>query len=448
MITQLRLQNFKSWRDTGSMPFAPLTGFFGTNSSGKSSILQFLMMMKQTVESHDRFRVLHTGDKNSYVDLGTFYDLIHNHEVPGQIDFLIEWRASKPVSYDLIEKVEYIEDDEDDEGFKRVKIVNQTSISMFNPNLRFKAKIEGDYNRIQLVHFTYAFDERLFGVQRKKDSNSYEWIIDNYPDAFNLELPESPSVVKSYDVDWRWTGDFVFAFEELFKNTFYLGPLRDYPNRIYPWSGEKPQDVGTRGEWAIPALLASPSEVKDKVAKWLRKVGLVHSFELRPIAPNRSDFYEVMVRLSAQAAEVPITDVGFGVSQLLPVLVLCYYVPENAIIILEQPEIHLHPAVQANLADLFIDVIKRRNVQIILESHSEHLLRRLQRRIAEEELQPEQAGLYFTSLQDGESKLKELDIDTFGNIRNWPQNFFGDEMGDLVAMTEAAMRRQMNGDHT
>jgi predicted ATPase len=417
------------------MPFAPLTGFFGTNSSGKSSILQFLMMMKQTVESHDRFRVLHTGDKNSYVDLGTFYDLIHNHEVPGQIDFLIEWRASKPVSYNSDKLAKF--DEKYDFMFPRNMLKSTYKIA-------FKAKIEGNDNGIQLVDFTYAFDQSSFGVQRKKDSNSYEWIIDNYEAPSDLDLAES-NIIKSYDLDLRWTGDFVFAFEELFKNTFYLGPLRDYPNRIYPWSGEKPQDVGTRGEWAIPALLASPSEVKDQVAKWLRKVGLVHSFELRPIAPKRSDFYEVMVRLSAQAAEVPITDVGFGVSQLLPVLVLCYYVPENAIIILEQPEIHLHPAVQANLADLFIDVIKTRNVQIILESHSEHLLRRLQRRIAEEELQPEQASLYFTSLQDGESKLEELDIDTFGNIRNWPQNFFGDEMGDLVAMAEAAMRRQMNG---
>ena len=68
---------------------------------------------------------------------------------------------------------------------------------------------------------------------------------------------------------------------------------------------------------------------------------------------------------------------GIGVSQVLPVLVLCYYVPEGSTIILEQPELHLHPSVQAGLADVFIDVIKHRNVQILLESHSEHLLRRL-----------------------------------------------------------------------
>ncbi len=124
-------------------------------------------------------------------------------------------------------------------------------------------------------------------------------------------------------------------------------------------------------------------------------------------------------------------------------MTLCYYVPEGSTIILEQPEIHLHPAVQSGLADVFIDVIKNRGVQIILESHSEHLLHRLQRRIAEEQLTPDDVALYFTKIEDGESKLDELDVDPYGNIRNWPQNFFGDEMGDLAAMTEAAMQRQM-----
>ena len=80
--------------------------------------------------------------------------------------------------------------------------------------------------------------------------------------------------------------------------------------------------------------------------------------------------------------DVRLTDVGFGVSQVLPVLILCSYAPEGSILILEHPEAHLHPKVQSELADVLIDVVKNRNVQIILESHSEHLLLRLMRRIA------------------------------------------------------------------
>jgi predicted ATPase len=101
--------------------------------------------------------------------------------------------------------------------------------------------------------------------------------------------------------------------------------------------------------------------------------------------------------------------------------------------------------VQAGLADVFIDAIKHRQVQIIIESHSEHLLRRLQRRMAEEKIEPSNTALYFTEMQGAQSVLTPLRLDHFGNIQNWPANFFGDEIGDLAAMGEAMLKRRVNG---
>src|SRR5690606_26485450 len=126
-------------------------------------------------------------------------------------------------------------------------------------------------------------------------------------------------------------------------------------------------------------------------AERLRAMRLIDDFDIRPIAPHRRE-YEVLVRTGPKSPEVKLTDVGFGVSQVLPVIVECLYVPRRSIVIFEQPEIHLHPSVQADLADLFVDAIraeedgKPRECQFIIESHSEHFLRRLQRRIAEEAL--------------------------------------------------------------
>jgi predicted ATPase len=153
--------------------------------------------------------------------------------------------------------------------------------------------------------------------------------------------------------------------------------------------------------------------------------------------------FQVWVRRSSRSPEVLITDVGFGVSQILPMITLCYYAPEGSTLLLEQPEIHLHPRIQAGLADVLIDAIQTRNIQIILESHSEHLLRRLQRRIAEKTLSPDQAALYFCAVDDGESHLKELKLDLFGNIQNWPEDFFGDEFGEIAAMQSAALERRL-----
>jgi predicted ATPase len=157
--------------------------------------------------------------------------------------------------------------------------------------------------------------------------------------------------------------------------------------------------------------------------------------------------YEVLLTTGPKLPKVKLTDVGFGLSQVLPVIVECFYVPPGSIVIFEQPEIHLHPKVQADLADLFVDAVRAREggvpraCQFIIESHSEHFLRRLQRRIAEEVLPASDAALYFVNTREGEARLEALDVDAYGNIKNWPEDFFGDEMGDLVARTEAQAKR-------
>jgi predicted ATPase len=457
MITELRTQKFKSWADTGTMRLAPITGLFGTNSSGKTSILQLLLLLKQTVESTDRQRVLNTGDERTYVDLGTFFDIIHAHQIPGAITFVLTWALKD-----------------------KLRVIDPASVQPRNlftiPALSFAATISGTNQSISVERFAYTFQtgsvntSHRFGMEQRTPTNGltrpeYAIIAEGYELKRTRGRPAAlPAPVKCYGFPDQvnafyqnagFLADFVLAFEELFNRTFYLGPLREHPQRDYTWGGERPQDVGRRGELAIAAMLASRDQptikvgkgtkrtktVEARVAMWLRELGLIHSFVLHPITENRKS-YEVRVRRTPHSSEVLITDVGFGVSQILPVLVLCYYAPEGATIILEQPEIHLHPRGQAGLADIFIDAVRTRNVQIILESHSEHLLRRLQRRIAEEALNPEQAALYFcTANAQGTSHAEALQLDPFGNITNWPKDFFGDEMGDLLAMTEAAMKR-------
>jgi predicted ATPase len=91
MLTKLNIRNFKAWRDTGEIRLAPITVFFGTNSSGKSSLLQLLLMLKQTAESPDRRRVLHPGDFNTPVELGTYRDLVFEHDIGNRISFRLEW---------------------------------------------------------------------------------------------------------------------------------------------------------------------------------------------------------------------------------------------------------------------------------------------------------------------------------------------------------------------
>jgi predicted ATPase len=453
MITKLRIGNFKSWHHTGALRFAPLTCFFGSNSSGKTSILQLLLMLKQTVESPDRKQVLNLGDDRSLVSLGTFRDVVFGHGPGRKLFWNLEWQLAKDLQ---------IADPE-----------RQGSILFSGREMRFDALLteQGDEGLLAVDHFLYMLGDSIFLMTRKSNkSDKYDLDVVG-PDTFKLrrtrgrkwDLPAPikcygfPDQVKAYYQNAGFLSDLELAFEQLFSGVFYLGPLREYPKRQYPWAGAQPADVGYRGEKAVEAILASRQRgekisrgrghkkltVEQYVAQWLQDLGLIHDFTVSAVTKG-SNLYQVKVRRTPGAAEVLITDVGFGVSQLLPVLVLCYYAPEGSTLILEQPEIHLHPSVQAGLADVFIDAIRTRNIQIVLESHSEYLVKRLQRRIAEEEggITNDDVALYFCSMAEKESTIEPLDIDQDGNIRNWPADFFGDEMGDIAARTRAAMNRK------
>lgn len=431
---------------------APITGFFGTNSSGKTAILQFILMLKQTIESRDRNTILNLGnDPYSYVKLGTTYDIVHNHKFPAQIEFSLTWKPQRIHKKELM--LLFVRESQEERSLYQIP---------HSPFLKFTSRFNINTDEVSLQLFKYSFQYSnhkwsYFGRRFLKINNEIRGEtfisgeLENDLLSFNEVYETLENPFKPYNATSQFDlyNDLHATFEDLFVNTYYLAPLRAYPERTYLWSGERPHDVGKLGELTVAAILASrktdPS-VEISVAKALKDLGLIHTFKLKAIAENRRD-YEILVQRSPNSPEVLITDVGFGVSQILPVLVLCYYVPKGSTVILEQPEIHLHPSVQAKLADVFIDAIKTRNIQIIIESHSEHLLRRLQRRVAEAKdgFTNEDAALYFCDMtDDGTSQLVPLELDTYGNINNYLQDFFGDEMGDLVAMTEAAMHRQMS----
>lgn len=451
MISSMRLQNFKSWADTGAIRFAPITAFFGANSSGKTSLLQALLLMKQTVESQDRGKVLELDEKrtNAYVNLGSFSNLLYRHDTNQEFEFDIRWLAEKQISFDdLPEPLE-------------------PRYNPINSEIDFKVRLAYQSQQVLVREFQYHFDdargEILVGMQAFADDGN---IGDKYDLAYkNIDLISNtgngkvsyarpgkhyafPDQVYRHFRNTDLLSQLVSAYEQLFYGLHYIGPLRSPVERNYAWSGGRPVDVGIRGENAIAILIAdqilpTPDQgrVAKKTAESLVKLGLIHGFDLRRINDSR-DLFEVVVQQDASSPEVPITDVGFGVSQILPVLVQCFSVPPGSTLLLEQPELHLHPSAQSHLADVLIGAAVDRDIQIVIESHSEHFLHRLQRRIAEETILASDAALFFVSMQNGRSKLDELILDDYGNISNWPENFFGDRMGDLIAMTEAAAARQ------
>ena len=455
MLTSLHIKNFKAWKDTGVIRLAPLTVIFGANSAGKSSLGHLLLALKQTSLSADRKRPLHLGDSNAMIDLGTFAECLHNHDLQNALDFELGWKIpGKELDVrDPLSQKKFSGDGLMLSVTLSADTKQQPRVDKLAYQLLRKGKIELAVN--------YCRDEK---GKIEIESNEYKflrntgrrWPLDE-PDKFYRISDQSRARFQNAE----FLSDFALNTEAALNRIYYLGPLREHPKRIYSWSGETPESVGQKGEFAVAAILAASAQDRKLnrgpkkhltrfdafIAQWFKDLGIIESFEVKPVAEGRKE-YEVVVKTHATASEVKITDVGFGVSQVLPALVQAFYCPPNSTIWMEQPEIHLHPQVQAELADVFISATqarengRERNVQLIVESHSEHFLNRLQRRIAEGAVAPEDVAVYFCRRAGSATELEPLRLNMFGEIENWPENFFGDEMADIAGRTLAAMQRK------
>ncbi|HZH75756.1 MAG TPA: DUF3696 domain-containing protein [Archangium sp.] len=440
MFTRLRIENFKAWRDTGDIRLAPLTVFFGPNSSGKTSLLQLLLLLKQTMESPDRKQVLNLGGNHGPIDFGSWQGMLFGGDISRGLRFGLGWRVPEAPCAG----------------------VRENSVLAGVP-MSFSAQIGSTSTApIGVREFLYTVGESSEGVGMRYNPGTQSY------DLFPSGLVSSLRGERALSAPRRFYGfpeevpgvpfeDYEFALERQLASTHYLGPMREAPNRLYMWSGEAPADVGFFGENTVAALLAAQERVLDLpdgqrsgfgeiLANWLVRMGLLESFETRSINPETSH-YRILVRTPGSRRQVDLTDVGFGVSQVLPVLVQLFYAEPDSTLMFEQPEIHLHPRIQSELADLFIETIKLRQansppgIQCLVESHSEHFLRRLQRRIAEGKLTSDETVLYFCKPGPDGSTIEELQIDKYGRISNWPEDFFGDAMGDTEQQMDTMLRR-------
>ena len=469
MFTRIRARNFKSWEDTGPVDLSRVTVFFGTNSSGKTSLLQTLLLMKQTTASSDRSQILNLGGESSPAALGLIRDVMFNHDL--QVNLQLEYSWSRPERHRGEPEPLVVRDplQPDSPLFQVSDLTFSTHLGVINRRLQV-GRMEYHAGAADVV-----LSRANRSGHRKRPEYDLQATVNNDPDYLKRGTPgrawKLPPPVKCYGFPGETfayfsNSDFVSVLEldlerQFNDRLFYLGPLRQFPARRYAWQGSTPSDVGVAGERTIEALLSSRGRdpvrtnarkydkrgyairrisVEQHVAEWLKELNLVDDFDLEQVSPG-IDLYRVMVHRQTESTRVTLADVGFGVSQVLPVLALLAYVPEGSTVLLEQPELHLHPAVQSGLADVILEAATARKVQVIVESHSEHLLRRLQRRLAEQGVTPDDVGLFFCENHRGRSHLQPLKVNDLGEIRDWPDGFFGDALGESVAIVEARNRR-------
>lgn len=545
------------------MPIRPITLIYGPNSSGKSSILPSLLLLKQTLEEADASTAL--LPKGSLVDFGSYREFVHRHETRKEFSFKACWGLE-------VEKIE----------IKWVReLLQVTKLPLVGLKISFwydeeKAqptlsciKIFGNDQDVPLLsYFPYRLSDRKFlalteinllhnfwriwwtdlreSIEAALD-DEVEWVAykdyknDEFPLDFGVEdlrrdLQNYPFEKALHDLRWenshlsleslqflpvdiasmsieiltefvdkfkhrssseradefykelsRSIAEFadkesasaekelspfeamIFyhstsqrepfrqglkvtpialsictAFRYLLNEMVYLGPLRGYPERYYTFSGNLSEQVGKQGE-RLPDILFQNPEILKRVNVEFDRFGLGYELRLAVLKDedsNLSNVFALRVVDKETGVNASIRDVGFGVSQVLPILVQSL-LSQNKTLLIEQPEIHLHPALQAELGDLFIkSVLGEQKNTFILETHSEHLMLRILRRIRETtdgELPPgltpirpeDVAVLYVQPGTDG-SKVIEIPIRSDGEFaEQWPQGFFAERAKEL-----------------
>jgi hypothetical protein len=214
---------------------------------------------------------------------------------------------------------------------------------------------------------------------------------------------------------------------------FPLGPFRRPPERWYIFTGTSPQDVGYRGE-LLPDYLFRNPELVAEANKWLKNLDIGYSLKIESIGAKAKDLFEVRLvdKRRSKKVEVGLSDVGFGISQILPFIVQSL-ASSNNIISIEQPEVHIHPRLQADLGDLLGECIKEpRKNQFIIETHSEHLILRLQKLVRKQILKPSDVSIVYVSRGKESAEVTELSLNTKGEfLVEWPGGFFPERLREL-----------------
>jgi hypothetical protein len=236
-------------------------------------------------------------------------------------------------------------------------------------------------------------------------------------------------------------------FYDLILSLSYLGPLRSPPERHYIVSGGDRDSVGTRGE-RMPQLLNRRPYLIREINKWFKLFGIPYVLDTKSVGDELTgDIIRVALTDQNRVAISP-SDVGFGIGQLLPILVEGT-VSLGKLICVEQPEIHLHPRMQAQIADFLIETAKVRRIsssprlterqdvdvggnQWIIETHSEALMLRIKRRIKEGAIRADFISVIYVEPTDRGSRILPLRLDDKGGfVDDWPDGFFEEGFNEI-----------------
>ncbi len=421
----LSIDNFKSIEHVAGLDISNLSVFAGVNSSGKSSVIQALLLIKQTLNSTTS-EILNLN--GPYVYANSLLDLIHNKK-GGAIKFALSLAGCELVDTAIQEFVK--------EGDV---IVDRLSLAV-----SFKVKNDGSYIVSEFRLLLYLSNglriER--GLTWRPVKKVYDLIEDGK--IFRDIVVDGYSFINFFPVFVRYADksldlSIMKATREtlvrVLERVSYIAPLRVAPvlARTYHTEVENrfvlPDGENTR--FILDRISQDNKEEFAIVKEWIcNRFQLAHEIN---VVKEPGKMYRVVVTTN-EGVKVDLVHVGFGLSQILPIVTQGSISKPGALMIVEDPEVHMHPSIQASMADFFIYLCLKKNVNVLVETHSDHFITRLRRRVAEKVISPEKLHLVFVEHENGASEYQTIPMSSNGRLEGiMPKGFMDSLDNDFRAI--------------
>ncbi len=438
MFTSLRLKNFKAYRDSKEVPLRPLTFIVGANNSGKSSLLHAILLLAQTLDDSTSRQALVTS--GTYVDLGGYFDILWG----GQ--------RSKPRSFSIDLTLDRQGADRR-YSFAGSRLAGKDVPHTLETTFTFDSKksaivvaksaVRGDnttFTSVRRAGAGYTSPDAPKAAMRKLSIAFRHFLPMLEPSArFNYRKKGGEELIEYFmAADDAW-----FTWVNEFARVAHVAPLRQPVPRFGILGKSLTSELGPGGENLLRVLRASDDisqrgeQLASEVSHWIAdNFKMLKSLELVNVDAEGT----ILALLGDERGGFPhinLANMGEGLSQLLPIVTRVLTTPQYGSLLIEQPELHLHPAAQADLADLFISGTENGSRQCIVETHSEHLLLRLRRRIAEGVVDPSNVAVLYVERDGSRSHVRALDLDKTGQFDDWPKGFFDERYREALAIAEA-----------
>jgi predicted ATPase len=440
MIRYISLRDYRAFKKQ-TFRFAKLNIFAGRNNSGKSSALSALNLLAQTMNERELngTPLLLNGQ---YDNLGTFIDVVHGNVARRPLAIEIGYGR-----YDLNLEYKYRT------GRRQIELQQFQLSDRGEDVFRYSARKDAFDVYVGGKEVARAFPD--IRKRRPVFRNFWPVTVVAADDFLARDRPMHPSFPEMRERYFTLNRNLASASRELeayFDDFDSVSAFRDKPQRTYLFSGETARKIGVTGSNTAQILAADVSlrgaergSLVESLSRWFQATNIAQEVFVRSLT---SRHFEICVK-SNDGSEHNICDVGFGCSQVLPVLIggLKLFDRENPIrnrrkvLVVQEPEIHLHPNAQAALGSFFTDLI-RGGGQVFIETHSDNLVLRVARHVALGEINPDDVAIFWVE-DEGDSRVKEISITPDGAFSpEWPGGFFPQRHMESLELARAAFRKR------